>query len=249
MRALLVPLLVLAIPACASTVPLDKYNSDIATANAEISIATGMVQSFSAGATEIAARLYTAEACVEAMSSTAEMDCETAMSASTSTPTPSLLATSSLAPLATPAPASPSDGQRTYSDPEYGFSISYPAHLDIDVSERVPSLFLGEQIHVAITDVDPLKCRGDCLLVESTNPATVAGLDAIRVEGYMGAIGGEIPQRYLQYILKHDNRYYVFTLFALGFHASSNDFYTIWPLEEDDVTLFEQVLETLRFPN
>jgi hypothetical protein len=110
-------------------------------------------------------------------------------------------------------------------------------------------MYIGEQIHVWIADVDPLDCRGDCLFVETSNPATVAGLDATRVAGYMGAIGGSIPQRYLRYVLRHDDRYYVFTLFALGSHASSNDFYTIWPLEEDDVTLFEQVLETLRFTN
>jgi hypothetical protein len=74
-KTLLVPLLVLAISACAPTVPADKYNSDIATTNAEISIATAIIQSFSANATVIAARLYTAEACMEVLSSTTEMDC------------------------------------------------------------------------------------------------------------------------------------------------------------------------------
>jgi hypothetical protein len=249
LRVLFVPILVLAISACTPTVPLDKYNSDIATANAEISMATAIIQSFSANATVIAARLYTAEVCVEAMSSMAEMDCETAMSASTSTPTPSPVARSSLAPFATPAPASPSEGQRTYFDPEYGFSITYPAHLDILVSESVPSLYLGEQIHVAIGDVNPLDCRGDCPLVESINPATVAGLDATRVEGYKGAIGGEIPQRYLQYILKHDNRYYSFTLWALRRDAKNECCSIIWPLNDNDIALFEQLLNTLTFIN
>jgi len=46
-------------------------------------MATAVIQSFSANATVIAARLYTAEACVEAITSTAGIDCEMAMSAPT----------------------------------------------------------------------------------------------------------------------------------------------------------------------
>ena len=249
MKALLVPLSVLVISACAPTVPLDKYNSDIATANAELSMATAVIQSFSANATVIAARLYTAEACVEAITSTAGIDCEMAMSAPTSTPTPSLTPTSSLGPLATPAPASPSDGQSTYSDPEYGFSISYPAHLEIHRSDNTPTLYIGEQVHLWISDANPLECRGDCPVVESSNPTTIAGLDATRVEGYIGAIGGEIPQRYLRYILKHDRLYYVFTLWALDRDTKNECCSVIYPLDENDIELFEQTLDTLTFTN
>ena len=78
---------------------------------------------------------------------------------------------------------------------------------------------------------------------------TVAGLDATRVEGYKGAIGGEIPQRYLQYILKHDNRYYSFTLSALRRDANHECCSVIWPLKENDIALFEQLLRTLSFNN
>jgi hypothetical protein len=247
MKALLVPLSVLAICACTPTVPLDKYNSDLATSNAQISIATGIIQSFSVNATVIAARLNTAEACVETMTSTAGIDCEMALSSPASTPIPSLLPTASLAPLATPAPASPSDGQSTYSDPEYGFSISYPAHLELLRSENTPTLYVGEQVHVWISDANPLDCRGDCPVVESSTPTTIAGLDATKVEGYIGAIGGEIPQQYLRYILRHDNLYYSFTLWALGRDAKNECCSVIYPLDENDIALFEQILDTLTF--
>jgi hypothetical protein len=162
-----------------------------------------------------------------------------------SSPTPETLHT----PSATPVPGYSSEAWNTYSNSEYGFSVSFPAYLEITPDEDTPTLYIGEQIHVWISDVNPLECRGDCLLVEETAPATVAGLEATKVAGYMGAIGGSIPQRYLRYIIRHDNRYYVFTLFALSFHARSNDMYTIWPLGENDVTLFEQVLETFKFAN
>jgi hypothetical protein len=117
------------------------------------------------------------------------------------------------------------------------------------MSENVPSLYLGENIQVVIYDFDPLDCRGDCPLVESINPATIAGLDATKVEGYIGAIGGEIPQRYLRYILKHNNRYYTFTLWALDRAAKNECCSVIYPLDENDVVLFEQILDTLTFMN
>jgi len=152
----------------------------------------------------------------------------------------------------TPAPAvtsSPSDEWKTYTSSEYGFSISYPAYLEIIPAENNASLYIGEQIHVWISDVNPLECRGDCPLVERSEPATVAGLAATKVTGYIGSIGGNIPQRYTRYILQQDGRYYIFTLYALSFKATSNDPARIWPLSENDVALFEQVLETFKFTN
>jgi hypothetical protein len=162
-----------------------------------------------------------------------------------SSPTPEPL----LTPSAEPIPISSPETWTTYSSSDYSFSISLPTNLEIAPGANTPTLYVGDQIHVWISDTDPLQCRGDCLLVESTGPATGAGLDATRVAGYMGAIGGSIPQRYLRYILRHDDRYYVFTLFALGRGAKNECCSTIWPLNENDIALFDQILGTLKFTN
>jgi hypothetical protein len=135
----------------------------------------------------------------------------------------------------------------SYSSSEYGFSISLPAYLEIDSGANTSTLYIGDQVHVWISETDPLQCRGDCPVVESINPAAVAGLEATKVEGYKGAIGGEIPQRYLQYILKHENRYYSFTLWALRRDARNECCSVIWPLNVNDIALFEQLLGTMRF--
>jgi hypothetical protein len=148
-----------------------------------------------------------------------------------------------------PPQASPAEGWKTYSNPDYGYSISYPASLEITAAENDTSLFIGEQIHVLVSSADPLECRGDCPVVEGTEPAAIAGLAATKVTGYIGSIGGNVPQRYITYILPRDGRYYVFTLYALGFKAVSNDPSTIWPLKESDVALFEQVLDTFKLIN
>lgn len=148
-------------------------------------------------------------------------------------------------PTETPEPKS-SEGWKTYSNPEYGFSINYPSQLDITPGQGNSTLYIGKKIHVWVSDANPLECRGDCPIVESTEPATIAGLQATKVTGYIGAIGGNIPQRYLKYIVPRNNRYFIFTLYALSYKATSNDVATIRPLNESDIELFEQVLKTFK---
>jgi hypothetical protein len=158
------------------------------------------------------------------------------------TPTPEAQSTSTIT-------VSPSEEWKTYTNPEYGFSINYPAYLEINPGVTNDSLYIGEKIQVWISDINPLECRGDCPLVENTELVTVAGLDATKVTGYIGAIGGNIPQRYIRYILPRNNQYYLLTLYALSFRAAGNDPATIWPISENDSALFEQVVGTFRFTN
>jgi hypothetical protein len=173
---------------------------------------------------------------------------ETAVSTSTLTLTPVPTATATITPMPILTPLS--EEWKTYSDSEYDFLISYPAYFEITPGENNTSLYIGEQISIWISDVNPLECRGDCPLVESTAPVTVANIDAIKVEGYIGAIGGNIPQRYMSYILQRDNRYYNLTLYAISrFDFNNYDPYTIWPLKENDIALFDQILETFKFTN
>jgi hypothetical protein len=171
------------------------------------------------------------------------------MTQPTSVPTIINSSPTSEAPLTSTVTSAPSHEWKTYSNSKYGFSINYPASLEINLGENDNSLYIGEQIYVWISDINPLECRGDCPLVENTEPTTVAGLEATKVTGYIGAVGGMIPQRYLQYILKHDNRYYSFTLWALRRDANNECCSVIWPLNENDIALFEQLLKTLSFNN
>ena len=171
------------------------------------------------------------------------------MTQPTSLPTVINSSPTSEAQLTSTVTSSPSHKWKTYSNSKYGFSLNYPTYLEIKLSENDNSLYIGEQIYVWISDINPLECRGDCPLVENTEPATVAGLEATKVTGYIGAVGGIIPQRYLQYILKHDNRYYSFTLWALRRDAKNECCSVIWPLNDNDIALFEQLLNTLTFIN
>jgi DNA-binding CsgD family transcriptional regulator len=171
-----------------------------------------------------------------------------------STPTPALTSIplqvwSTATPQVMSGAKATTDGWKTYSNSEYGFLINYPSHLEITSGENTPTLYIGEQIHVWISDANPLDCRGDCPFVEKIEPATIAGIEAKQITGYIGAVGGGTPQRYMRYIFQQNNRYYIFTLYVLSFHASGNEPATIYPLNENDIALFEQVLETFKFTN
>ena len=142
-----------------------------------------------------------------------------------------------------------SDEWRTYTNSEYNFSISYPANFEINnLDENNSSFYIGKKIRVSITDFNPLDCRGGCPVVESTEPATIAGFDATKVTGYLGSIGGNNPQQYLSYVILHNNHYYTFTLYTLSFDTPliNPPPATIESLNESDITLFAQILETFQ---
>lgn len=146
-----------------------------------------------------------------------------------------------------------SERWQTYSDPEYDFSISYPR--DLEITEKGSSgpcgtsLHVGDQVCVRITDDDPLHGRRPSAfgVVESTDSIIVAGLEAIQVTGYIGSIGGYVPQRYTAYVIERNGLYYDFMLYALSFHSKIDDISVIWPLKADDIALFEQIVRTLEF--
>jgi hypothetical protein len=138
---------------------------------------------------------------------------------------------------------------KVYSNSKYGFSLEYPAGLTIKEANGGDSVDIGEIIHIQLSDRNPLECRGDCPVVENKDSAKVASFAMTKVTGYIGSVGGNIPQQYLMYILKRDKQYYVFTLYALGFHAQVNDATKLWPLEEEDILLFNQTMQTFKFTN
>lgn len=162
-----------------------------------------------------------------------------------------LLVSCSNIPTSIPPPTSPLDNWSTYSNSEYGFSIRYPANLEITPSNNSASIYIGKKINARVGDFNPLDCPGDCPFVENTEPVTIAGLDATRITGYIGSVGGNNPQQYISIIIFRNSLYYTFTLFALDFDSPLIDpsASTIEPLIESDIILFEQILDTVSFSN
>ena len=138
----------------------------------------------------------------------------------------------------------------TYSDAEHGFSIKYPAALPLEAGE--PSngyrvVFVGDQIRIQTSSRDPLVCQGECPLIENTEVVTIAGREARRVRGYIGSIGGNVPQYFMMYVFRLGDDFASFVLYAESRYAQVSDPSIITPLKEADIDLFERMMQTLEF--
>ncbi len=65
------------------------------------------------------------------------------------------------------------------------------------------------------------------------------------MKGYIGSVGGYIPQEYLTYIFTLGEGQLVFAVFALPFDTPFQDFTHVWPLEGMALELFERTVETV----
>jgi hypothetical protein len=152
-------------------------------------------------------------------------------------------------------PAVPAYGDEstweTYIDEQHGFSIRYPAALTLEFGPQVDGygvVFVGDQIQVHTSPANPLVCRGQCPIMESTEPVTIAGRDAHLVRGYVGSIGGNIPRRFMLYLIRSGTTYISLVLYAGSRDATTADPTTLVPLQEADIGLFDRMVETLEIP-
>lgn len=138
---------------------------------------------------------------------------------------------------------------QTYTDSAHGFRFRYPAALTLEFSPLVDgygTVFVGDKIQVRTSSTDPLVCQGDCPLIESTEPVTIAGREARLVRGYIGSVGGNIPQRFMLYLIRSGSTYISLALFAAGRQdQSAVDPGVILPLQEADIELFNRMVQTV----
>jgi hypothetical protein len=144
----------------------------------------------------------------------------------------------------------------TYTNRHYGFSLRTPPGYEtppVDFSE--PRGFIGDRIAFSVTRQDTywLDCLfedpGDCPVIDYvtlTRTGTPART-AIRLRGYVGAIGGNIPQQYVTYLVRDGGMTYTLTLYALERDTDVERVDEIWPLDEADIETFERMMATLAF--
>ena len=138
-----------------------------------------------------------------------------------------------------------------FEDPSGRFGFFYPPTMAIDVGSSENTWRLGDRIEFTINTTNAYwvgcleQSLGDCPLVEDDEFVDVNGLQARRLKGWFGAVGGRIPQEYLTYIFEVGDEYLVFTLYALSLGTEQTDITTIWPLEGMQVELLERSLKSL----
>jgi hypothetical protein len=161
-------------------------------------------------------------------------------------------------PAATPSSETlpPPDAWATYTNSAHRFALRHPPEWEAPPANSGEARgTLGENVVFSVSADSPywmgclLEGLGDCPVMEQVEFARTSDppRNAIRIRGYIGAIGGRTPQQYVTYVLRERGMYYVFALYAVGLDATTGDVSAIAPLDESDVTTFEQMLGTLTF--
>ena len=169
----------------------------------------------------------------------------TATPISIQTQTPIAITATSLSN--TPNSIAQASSQSTYTNFKYGYSLNYPSSYNvIAVSDEYVEI--GDKIVINVWSVDPSLPWGDDPIIESTSDIQVSGYPAKLLTGYIGAVGGYVPQQYRKIIVERDDSYFIVTLYALGLHATEGDISQIAQLAPEDVSIFDTIVTTLQIP-
>ncbi len=135
----------------------------------------------------------------------------------------------------------------TYNNPTYGYSLKYPDFYNV-VTVSDDYVEIGDKVVVSVWHMDPTKPRGDGHAVESTTGVELSGYPAKLLTGYIGSIGGYIPQQFRRFVVERKDSYFVITLYALGLRATEGDVTQIVQLNPGDVSLFDNIVASMQIP-
>ena len=95
---------------------------------------------------------------------------------------------------------------------------------------------------------DPAAPRGDGAVIESTSDVQFSGYPAKLLTGYIGSVGGYMPQQFRKIVVERNGIFFVITLYALGLHVTDGDISQIAQLTTDDVSLFDNIVTSIQIP-
>lgn len=147
----------------------------------------------------------------------------------------------------TSVPTTPIPSMNTYNNPKYGYSVEYPDLYKV-VSASDEYVEFGDKIGIEVMTVDPTSPRGDGPFIENTMDVQLPNYPAKLLTGYIGSVGGNIPQQFKRYIIERNGFYYVMTLYALGLHVSEGDISQIAQLIPEDVVVFDRLAASMQIP-
>lgn len=132
---------------------------------------------------------------------------------------------------------------KTYTNTTYNFSLQIPSLYEVTENPEETYTYIGEQISFYVYDKDVASCLGDCPVIY--NVETIASnYELSKITGYIGEIGGNIPEEYISYQYKKDDFYYVFTLHALGKSERPTNSSELHKLKSEDIQLFESIMKS-----
>jgi hypothetical protein len=137
-----------------------------------------------------------------------------------------------------------------YTDEEHGFSLRHPSALPLEFGPQVAGhriVFIGDKMQARTSSADPLVCQGECPMIESAEAVIIAGRQARLVRGYIGSMDGNVPQHFMLYLIRSGTTHISLVLYAGSRYATAADPTVILPLHEEDIALFDRIVQTLEF--
>jgi len=108
-----------------------------------------------------------------------------------------------------------------YTNDTYNFQFTYPP--GVQVNDTGDGVWINNQILVVVVSANPEDALGGGMVIESAEDITVNGQPARRLRGFIGSIGGNIPQGYDSIVIPHNLLYFIFTAYELPMNAPLDD--------------------------
>lgn len=177
----------------------------------------------------------------------------TEQNASNVTPTPRVEV-----PTVTPT-TNPMVGWKTFVSPDSNFSLKYPSEYELKTLVNL-GYVINRNITLPSYPVSITACRGDCPVISSSEEVTLQiGVKAIKVKGYIGSIGGNIPESFIRYEMLNphtvpERRYTNIILWELPQDINYQDKIKQYPpdrgvnpISPEHEHVFDQILSTFKF--
>lgn len=164
-----------------------------------------------------------------------------------STPTQTLIVITATTFLETPIPPTQIPSWNNYNNPKYGYSLDYPDFYNV-VTVSDEYVEIGDKIVISVWNIDPTASLGDGPVIESTTGVQLSGYSAKLLTGYIGSVGGYIPQQFRRFIVERKGSHFVVTLYALGLHVTEGDVSQIAQLDPQDIYLFDSMVTSMQIP-
>ncbi len=135
----------------------------------------------------------------------------------------------------------------TYTNTAYGYTIQYPVGLELEGSADSQFVWLDRQIYIVVNEVDPEKPMGDGPVIDIAQDTMIGTNTARYLGGYIGAVGGNTPQRYDSFVIAHNNLYYQFIAYELKRDDVQPIDRTMAAVPAAEAELLQQIVTSVRF--
>jgi hypothetical protein len=145
---------------------------------------------------------------------------------------------------------------KIYSNKNFNYSIKYPNNLEIEEmgldnvfigNKPVRWIWVDKQIQITVSNNNPEDCRGDCPVISKKEDTNVNNIASKRLYGYIGAVGGNVPQKYQEVVIPHNNIYYIIAVYELRNNDLQPPDRKLNEISENKIKLFDQILSTFKF--